>query len=189
MIRWRFRPDDPRQPRSPDDEARAQLVERLFREHNEALIRFLIGRCGSHQEAREVAQEAYVRLLNLDQPEAVSYLRAFLFRTAANIAIDRRRRGAVHAQATELPAFHEFVESRTPERQVLGEEALSRLQRIVAALPPKCREAFVLNQFYGQDFAAIARELSLSESMVRKYIARALTACRAALDSEERHGP
>src|SRR6266853_5926060 len=72
--------------------SRAALVERLFREHNEALIRFLTARLRSYQDAREVAQEAYVRLLSLDQPGAVSYLRAFLFKTAANIAIDRRRR-------------------------------------------------------------------------------------------------
>ena len=190
MIRWRKRPADPRRSPAPlpGDAARAALVEGLFREHNEALIRFLLGRVRSYQEAREVAQEAYVRLLSLDQPGAVSYLRSYLFRTAANIAIDRQRREEVHGQATDLPAFHEFVDARTPERQVLGGEALARLQRLVAAMPPKCREAFVLNQFYGKDFAVVAAELSISESMVRKYVTRALTACRAQLDMDELNG-
>ena len=81
-----------REPVAGSAAARAAVIERLFREHNEALIRFLRGRVGSRNEALEVAQEAYVRLLSLDQPGAVSYLRAFLFKTAANIAIDRRRR-------------------------------------------------------------------------------------------------
>ena len=84
--------DQAADPQADQDESRGQVVERLFREHNEALIRFLRARVGSHNEAREVAQEAYVRLLSLDQPGAVSYLRAFLFKTAANIAIDRGRR-------------------------------------------------------------------------------------------------
>jgi RNA polymerase sigma-70 factor (ECF subfamily) len=187
LIRWRTRPNDPRRSpeRPPGDVARTELVEKLFREHNEALIRFLLGRVRSYHEAREVAQEAYVRLLSLDQPGAVSYLRSFLFRTAANIAIDRQRREEVHGRATDLPAFHEFVDSRTPERQVLGEEKMARLQRIVAAMPPKCREAFVLNQFYGKDFAVVAAELSISQSMVRKYVTRALTACRAQLDLDD----
>src|ERR1700744_1585620 len=87
------------------EESRASVVERLFREHNEALIRFLRGRVGSHHEALEVAQEAYVRLLSLDQPGAVSYLRAFLFKTAANIAIDRRRRGRTYDKDTGGPVF------------------------------------------------------------------------------------
>ena len=57
-------------------DSRSALVDRLFREHNEALIRFLRGRVGSRNEALEIAQEAYVRLLSLDQPGAVSYLRS-----------------------------------------------------------------------------------------------------------------
>jgi DNA-directed RNA polymerase specialized sigma24 family protein len=69
-------------------------VERLFREHNTSLLRFIAARIGSTQEAREIAQESYVQLLRLNGPEAVSYLRAFLFRTAANLVTDRlRQRG------------------------------------------------------------------------------------------------
>ena len=34
-------------------------LEELFREHNEALLRLLIARLGSADDAREVAQEAY----------------------------------------------------------------------------------------------------------------------------------
>lgn len=166
--------------------ARAERVERLFREHNEALIRFLLARLGSAQDAREVAQEAYVRLLSLDEPEAVGYLRAFLFKTAANIAIDRRRRGVTHSQAMELPLFRELADARTPERQVAGAQAIERLQRLLAAMPPKCRQAFILNRFDGMDVTSISRELGLSERMVQKYIARALLFCRAAIDAEQR---
>src|SRR4029077_8378618 len=83
-----------------DGESRAAVVERLFREHNEALLRFLRTRVGSHNEALEIAQEAYVRLLSLDQPGAISYLRAFLFKTAANIAIDRHRRHQSYDRVT-----------------------------------------------------------------------------------------
>src|SRR3979490_2291695 len=97
---------------TPDNgESRSTVVERLFREHNEALIRFLRGRVGSHNEALEVAQEAYVRLLSLDQPGAVSYLRAFLFKTAANIAIDRRRRHQNYDRVAGRQLFTELTEN------------------------------------------------------------------------------
>ncbi|MEJ0038990.1 MAG: sigma-70 family RNA polymerase sigma factor [Gammaproteobacteria bacterium] len=160
--------------------ARAALVERLFRQHNEALVRFLRTRVGSSQEAHEVAQEAYVRLLSLDEPSAVSYLRAFLFKTAANIAVDRHRRQVVHSRVTEVP--QQLSDARTPERRVAGEQTVERLQRVIAALPAKCRRAFVLNQFHGMDFAAIAHDMRISERMVRKYVVRALLHCRTALD-------
>lgn len=164
-------------------DARSERVEQLFREHNEALIRFLMTRLRSYHEAREVAQEAYVRLLSLDDTGAVSYLRAFLFKTAANIAIDRQRRDHSYERVDELPLFQELTEQRTPERRVAGEQTLARLQRLIAALPAKCRDAFVLHQFHNMSPAEISRQMRISERMVRKYIVRALAHCRAGLDS------
>ena len=168
-----------------DEESRASVVERLFREHNEALIRFLRGRVGSHNEALEVAQEAYVRLLSLDQPGAVSYLRAFLFKTAANIAIDRRRRNQNYEKvAGRQLLFSELTENRTPERQLSGEQTLRHLGALIESMPPKCRESFVMNQIHGLDAATIARRLGITDSMVRKYVVRALLHCRAHMDFE-----
>jgi RNA polymerase sigma-70 factor (ECF subfamily) len=164
---------------------RTERVERLFREHNEALLRFLQARVGSYQEAREVAQEAYVRLLSLDRQDAVSYLRAFLFKTAANIAIDRRRRDHTYDRVRELPLFGEFADTLTPERRVAGEEQLALLERSIAMMPPKCQQSFVMSQIYGMDAACIAIELGLSASQVRRYVARALLHCRAQLDVKE----
>src|ERR1700722_14351166 len=112
-------------------DSRVAVIERLFREHNEALIRFLCGRVSSRNEALEVAQEAYVRLLSLDQPGAVSYLRAFLFKTAANIAIDRRRRHLSYDKFAGQSLFGEFAENRTPERQVAAEQTLQRLEKLI----------------------------------------------------------
>src|ERR1700719_3261780 len=161
-------PPNPKQVADPipdGEESRSSVVERLFREHNEALIRFLRGRVGSHNEAIEVAQEAYVRLLSLDQPGAVSYLRAFLFKTAANIAIDRRRRHPTYRKVTERQLFVELAENRTPERQVAAQQTLRLLERLIEAMPPKCRESFVMNQIHGLDAAPIAARLGITESM------------------------
>lgn len=176
---------EPATPARESKSERAASVERLFREHNEALIRFLQARVGSYQEAKEVAQEAYVRLLSLDQPGAISYLRAFLFKTAANIAIDRQRRDHTHDRVMESPLFSEFADTLTPERRAASEQTIDRLCRLVAAMPAKCQQSFVLNQIYGMDIPSVATELDLSPSQVRRYVARALLHCRAQLDLQE----
>jgi RNA polymerase sigma factor (sigma-70 family) len=165
-------------PRPPQ----VELIERLFREHNEALIRFLLPRLRSRQAALEVAQEAYVRLLSLDQPGAVSYLRSFLFKTAANLAVDRLRRDEVHSRAMDTPLFREFMDDRTPERAAASAQEVKRLGELLLALPPKCRQAFILNRFHGKEFSAVAAEMNLSERMVRTYVVRALLYCRANLE-------
>jgi RNA polymerase sigma factor (sigma-70 family) len=169
-----------------DARVRSERVERLFREHNEALVRFLLARLRSHHAAREVAQEAYVRLLSLDRPPgASSYLQSLLFRTAANIATDRLRREQTFSRIADTPLFHEFADVRTPERQAAATETVQRLERLIAALPEKCRRAFLLNRVDGLDFPAIARAMNLSERMVRTYVVRAVLHCRERMDLEE----
>jgi RNA polymerase sigma-70 factor (ECF subfamily) len=172
------------QPAPAAGDSRAVVIERLFREHNEALVRFLRGRLGSRNEALEVAQEAYVRLLSLDQPGAVSYLRAFLFKTAANLAIDRRRRHRSYDRVTGGQLFAEFAEERTPERQVAGQQTLRHLESLIESMPAKCRAAFVMSQIHGLDAATIAAHLGVTDSMVRKYVVRALLRCREQMDLE-----
>lgn len=163
--------------------AHTELVSGLFREHNEALVRFLAGRLHSQQEAMEVAQEAYVRLLQLHQPEAVSYLRAFLFKTAANIAADRLRARFRETRAVHSGLTGSFLETPTPEREVAGRQEVEQLHRLIAELPPKCRQVFLLQRIYGVQFADIAVQLGISERMVRKHVVRALMYCRAGLDA------
>lgn len=185
MDVWPPRSDQSAQTEATGTSDRARVVERLFREHNEALIRFLRPRVGSRQEAIDVAQEAYVRMLSLDEPGAVSYLRTFLFRTAANIAIDRQRRHQAHERATDQPQVQTGPELRTPERRVAGEQVLARLESLVAALPPKCRQSFIWHQIHGLAAATVAQRLGITESMVRKYVVRALLHCRERMDLEE----
>ena len=73
----------------------------------------------------------------------------------------------------------------TPEREASAAETVRRLERLVAALPRKCREAFVLNRIEGMDFAEVAQVMHLSERMVRTYVMRAVLHCRARVDFEE----
>jgi RNA polymerase sigma factor (sigma-70 family) len=179
--------DDPdgRSPEPLSEPTRAALVAALFREHNESLIRFLAARMRSRQEAREVAQEAYVRVLNLDKPGAIGFMRAFLFRTAANIAIDRLRSQQRHQHLQELSLFDEAQETVTPERLAAERQQVEILQRLIGELPPKCRRAFLLNRVHGLDVDEIARQMGVAERTVRHYILQGFLHCRGGLDAAE----
>ena len=160
-------------------------VERLFREHNSALLRFVSAKLGSEQEAREIVQEAYVHLLQLAHPEAVSYLRAFLFKTAANLAVDRLRlRGRRHHAALvgqgELAVFE-----LSPERQVAGEQAMAQFRAAVEELPAKCRQAFLLHRIQELQIDEIAKCMNIGACMVRRYVSRALEHLRSRLDTTD----
>ncbi len=158
-------------------------VERLFREHNAALLRFISAKVGSEQEAREIAQEAYVHLLQIDRPGAVSFLQAFLFKTAANLAIDRLRQRSRRSHMLSMPEVDFAAFELTPERQLSGEQAMSVLGDAIAQLPPKCRQAFLLHRVYEMKIEDIAERLGIGVCMARRYVARGLEYVRQCLDA------
>jgi RNA polymerase sigma factor (sigma-70 family) len=162
-------------------------VERLFREHNTALLRFIAAKLGSEHEAKEIAQEAYVQLLRLNHPEAISYQRAFLFKTAANLAVDRLRQRGRRAHVTAMPDLDLAVFELTPERQVAGEQSIAVVRAAVEELPAKCRQAFLLHRLHDLSCEEIAARLGIRERMVRRYVARALDHVRLRLDEADQH--
>ena len=163
----------------------AQRISRLFSEHNESLIQFLATRLRSVHEAKEVAQEAYVRLLSLEDSGAVSFLRAFLFKTAANLAVDRIRSRNRQQQALDAGLCDESREAPTPDREAASAQEVEIVRRLIGELPPKCRHAFLLHRVHGAEFSEIAQEMGLSERMVRHYVLRAVLYCRAGLDAAQ----
>lgn len=173
----------PPPPESGERQAHSSRIEQLFHEHNDSLLRFLAARLGSRNEAREIAQEAYVRLLRLDSPGAVSYFRAFLFKIASNLAVDRLRTRAYRERNAPLEFFDRFTAPGTPERNVSGVQEVQLLHRLLAELPPKCQYAFVKNRMQGVEVDAIAKDMDITPTMVRRYISRALIHCRTGLDA------
>lgn len=160
------------------DDARIQTVQHLIQLHHRALHAFLMTRVRDPQEAKEVAQEAYVQLLQLDRPDAIGFLRAYLFKTAANIAINRAKQRRVRGALDRLDDPEPPVDWLSPDRHVLGRQQLWLLRRALVELPPNCRRAFILYRFKEWSQEQIANELGVNERMVRHYLVRAGLYCK-----------
>lgn len=165
-----------------DTAARAEMVRRLFQEHNRALVGFLVARLQSEAEAHDVAQEAYVRLLQLEQASAVSFLRAHLFTIAGNLAIDRIRKRQVRERNSPQEFFEELLTRPGPDRTAMAQEELVLIKDALRELPEKCRRAFMLHIFAGHSVQQIATQMQLTDRMIRHYVARAMAVCRQRLD-------
>ena len=176
---------DPSETGAPPPGTRAAQVVALFREHNAALVAFLRVRLSSLADAQEVAQEVYLKLLSLDEGTKIDSPRAFLFRAAANLAVDRLRMRNVRAAAPPDPDNDDWHVTPIPEQHASAHEQWRDLRQALDELPPKTSRAFVMHVIEGRDFAAIAREMNLSERMVRYHVGNALAHCRQRRDHAE----
>jgi RNA polymerase sigma-70 factor (ECF subfamily) len=166
----------------------SRVIADLFRAHNGALVSFLAARLHNAQDARDVAQEAYVRLLQLDAPGALSFLRGYLFKIAENLAIDRIRHRALRERVayTEGLLFDQLDEASSPERNLLAQEELSRISTRLMELPANCRQAFIMHVLLDRPTKDIAAEMDVSDRMVRNYVTRGLLVCQAVRDEMKR---
>jgi RNA polymerase sigma factor (sigma-70 family) len=172
---------------APPSASTAAAVSLLFREHNGALVDYLTARLGSRQEAKEVAQEAYVRLLQLQNSDSPGLLRAYLFKTATNIAIDRLRHGKVRQRIEQQPGLLEDAiayrgESDDPAQQLVAREQASQLLGYLQELPVKCQQVFNLHRLEGVPQHDVAARLGFSERMVRRYVSYAMVYCHLRLE-------
>jgi RNA polymerase sigma-70 factor (ECF subfamily) len=168
-------------------ESSVAAVSELFREHNRVLVGYLTSRLRSEQEAKEVAQEAYVRLLQLQKPATPSLLRAYLFKTAANLAIDRlRHRSVRHRAEQRAELLEDLTASRSelddPAKQLLARERADQLLGFLQELPITCQHVFNLHRLEGVPQYEVAMRLGFSARMVRRYVTYAMVYCHLRSD-------
>lgn len=164
----------------------SEAAARLFREHHAPLVACLTSRLRSVQEAKEVAQDAFVRLLQLPWSGGPGHLvRAYLFKTAKHLAIDRLRKRAVRRAAESRQPLEPPAEAggeQDPLRLLVSSEHAERLAGFLRELPARHREVFELHRLEGLSQQQVGERLLLSERMVRRYVTYVMVYCRLRLD-------
>ncbi|ROQ16847.1 MULTISPECIES: RNA polymerase sigma factor [unclassified Curtobacterium] len=161
----------------------ASLVERSA-DGDTAAFGVLIRRYGPHMRAyaarilgygdgeaddavQEAALQAWQRIDRVEDPERV---RNWLFRIAANKALDRLRGRHPHA---DLEAMVDAPDERPVDEVVATRMQVRELARIVQALPDAQRAVWVMREVGGAPYAEIAEATGLPAPTVRGLLARA----------------
>jgi RNA polymerase sigma-70 factor (ECF subfamily) len=147
------------------------------------LVRYLATNGWSYDDARDLAQEAMLRVHKFQQSQTLDNARAFLFKTANNLAIDQIRRTHLHDKylRSEMPADQEednYQFAPSPERTAAAKQELDNIYAVVDKMPTKVKRAFLLNRDRDLSYTEIAKEMGVSNSMVEKYITEALKVLR-----------
>ncbi len=162
-------------------------IERLYREHQPALLRWLARLVRCEQTAADLAQDSYLRIAGAPDDQAITHPRAFLFRTARNLALDHLRK--LRVRSITAQSLNDAVEVAAPDppadTALLNRQRVRLFQQALDTMPPRSREVFLLHRIHCRSYADIARHLGISESAVEKNIMRALSHCRRVLREQE----
>ncbi|MFJ4348623.1 sigma-70 family RNA polymerase sigma factor [Pseudomonas sp. NPDC089401] len=150
-------------------------MEHYYRE----LVSFLCARLGNRQAAEDVAHDAYLRVLERTASEQIEHPRAFLYRTALNLVVDRHRRHLVRqAEPLEVLDADGRFHSSELHQDLQLDQRLALMRKALAELSQPCRDSFLLRKLEGLSHPQIAERLGISRSLVEKHIVNAMKHCR-----------
>jgi RNA polymerase sigma-70 factor (ECF subfamily) len=155
----------------------------LFEEMAPGLRRYL-SRFGSAISADDIAQDAFARLAAA-KPGTIEAPRAWLFRTAHNIALNELKRLKIAAidPVGDIAALERPSDAPSPEDLVAHEDEAERLRAILALLPERQRLSLILFKVEGLSHKEIGRRLGVSHRTVERYIADAIAHCHEYLSA------
>ena len=164
---------------SPRQPVSSPSLSTLSHTHHGWLQGTLRRRLGCHEQAADLAQDTFIRLLQGRDLAALREPRAFLTTVARGLAANWFRRQALERAYLEYLA--QFPEPALPslEEQALVCEALQQIDAMLDGLPAMARRVFLMAQFDGMRYEAIAASLGLSLSTVKRHMKRALLGCLA----------
>ena len=157
-----------------DDSAFRLLVDHWER----PLISFFVHCLGDEEEARDLAQETFLRVYrHAGRYRAEGRFRSWLFRIAGNLCRGRHRRRRLVQWVPFLGAssHHEMRSPRSQEADAQHEaDEFSRLLReVLDALPLRQRMAFTLRRIEELSYREIAEAMGTTESAVESLLVRA----------------
>ncbi|MGH8037607.1 MAG: sigma-70 family RNA polymerase sigma factor [Stenotrophomonas sp.] len=159
--------------------AHRDTVDALYRDHRSWLQGWLGGRVGCRETAADLTQDTFTRLLQGRKLDALREPRAFLTTVARGLAANWfRRQSLERAYLAQLASLPEAVVPSL-EDQALVCETLQQIDAMLDGLPTAARQVFLLAQFDGLRYEAIAERLGLSLSTVKRHMKRALVGCLA----------
>ncbi|MBB4633595.1 RNA polymerase sigma factor [Sphingosinicella soli] len=153
----------------------------FYRTEHERLLRFFRRRVG-RDEAPDLVQETFARLLRSGAFERMENPQAYLTRSARNLLIDRARRDK-QSQGVVFP-FDEGCDAHVcPEQTWRIEEADMRRAygRALRTMSRRTRRVFMMHRMRRMTYTEIAKHLGIGDKRVQHHMNLALVRLRRAL--------
>jgi RNA polymerase sigma-70 factor (ECF subfamily) len=168
--------------------ATRELDPERLGDHLDRLYRAACGLCGSREDAEDLVQETYARVLRKPRLLSAHEDLGYLLRVLRNTHFSARRAARSRIRPDPLPEDIDLVE----DHSVIGpHEALeaSELYSLIARLPANFRDALVAVDLLGLSYREAARALRVREATITTRLYRGRLGLADALDRDTRTGP
>ena len=166
-------------PKLPAKQAAESELDRTFRA---PLLSYFTKRVKDRNEAEDLTQEVFVRLLHHPDQNDGQSLARYVFTIATNLLRDRAKSAAAthqkRVQSLDPLAEQDFpanlVEDRNPERVLVGKQTIQDVLDALTELGERTRDIFILARLENMQHRDIAAMYGISVSAVEKAMMKAM---------------
>ena len=171
-----------------EKEAQYTFVSGIASRYGQRLRRFFSLRLRNEADAPDLAQEVFLRLMRVEHHESIRSPEAYLFTVASHVLHQHTLRQANTPASLDIAAMFaelQLTSDDDPSVHADAQQRLKEFERVLALLPPKFATTLLLHRVAGLSIEEIGQQLGVSRPTAKKYLARALTQCRDALEERE----
>jgi RNA polymerase sigma-70 factor (ECF subfamily) len=158
----------------------------LFVTHRRALVDYASGIIGSHTQAEDLVQEAWLRFDEASKGRFLEDAKGYLYRIVRNLALDGQRRASRESRLILRHGFERAAETcpdetPTPETVALYKDEIQCVMAAMAELPERTRIAFEMHRVGGAKLKEIAAFLGISVSLAQLLVTDGAEHCKQRL--------
>src|SRR5689334_7079283 len=165
-----------------DTHAPADATRQVFEEYAARLHRFLARRLPSAHDAQDLAQEVYLRFMQVSRQEEIRNPQAFLYRLASNMVYEFRVRERYNRVVFDSDEAEKRERSIAEDMSIdLADEMnfSQEFKRVLEELPKPLQAVLLLRKCAGYSPDEIAQQLGFTKSTVYAYLIRAVAHFKA----------
>jgi RNA polymerase sigma-70 factor (ECF subfamily) len=171
-----------------DNEKLEDKIDNIYNRYYSEVYRFLICFSGNQNDAEDLTQEVFIRVLNnLSNIQSINNLKTWIFSIAKHVAIDHYRKRRFSSLFSD-GFFKQFVSSEKEPNELFEQNEMKRLvDTAISKLKPTHRAVVILRGINEFSIKETSEILQCSESKVKVDYHRALKELKKKLniDAEE----
>lgn len=154
----------------PTTVTQQQMIADFYKEYQVKLVNFALARLGNWQEAEDLVQDVFVKLMTYDGIINKTTIRSFVFTITNHEIMNILRRRACRHKVEENVSYEQELQHCAVERVVEYHDTLRMVNYCVDQLTPSCAKVYRMTLFDGKCTGEIAKELNVSKRTVESQL-------------------
>jgi RNA polymerase sigma-70 factor (ECF subfamily) len=163
---------------------RQRWILSTMQKHGPELVTMLWRILGNEQDVCDAYQDTFLQLAHFEGGRKPDHVRAYVFRTANNVAVSMLRRRAAEKNRLSAPVVKTETVS-SPAREVDSQYLQDALRMRIAQLPEHLRNVVALRDLAELSYAQVGKILGISAGTARVYRCKAIQLLAAWMCREE----